>query len=79
MNIFNIVLTLSFVALLLYKEYQHAQTIKNILAAKLSENAQEFDALINKQEEEEEEYKPEEIPLEDLTPEDMLKVLNKNK
>ena len=46
---------------------------------KISKDADEFDALINKQDEQEEQDKPEEVPLEDLTPEDMLKVLNNNK
>jgi len=73
----DLILTLSLVGLLLFQEWRHYKMIKLILAMKISKNAEEFDALINKQEEQEEEGKPEEIPLDDLSPEDMLRVLNK--
>ena len=80
MNIFDLIFILSLVGLLLYKECQHAKTIKNILAAKLSENAQEIQSVINKKEEKQESGQAvDEIPLEDLDAEEMLKVLNKNK
>ena len=75
----DLIFTLSLVGLLLFQEWRHYKIIKLILAMKISKDADEFDALINKQDEQEEQDKPEEVPLEDLTPEDMLKVLNNNK
>lgn len=65
------------IAYLIYRERQHEKSLQNILVAKLSRDASEFMAMIEKPTTEEQEEEPTEIPLDDVAAEEMLGVLNK--
>ncbi len=65
-------------AYLIYRERQNERILKTILAAKLSRDVSEFKSAIEDSKLETlEKSEPNEIPLEDMSAEEMLGVLNK--
>lgn len=65
---------------LFYRERQYEKSLRDILAAKLSQDASEFKFATEKEKPvEEKKAEPEEIPLEELSAEEMLKALKKEK
>jgi len=68
------------VALLFYKEKKQEKIINNILMAKLSQNIDEFNSVVLKKPMNEDTEKIiKEIPLDDMSAEEILGVLQKNK
>lgn len=80
MEIFLFILSVCLIGLLFYKEVRYEKILIAILTAKLSEGAEEFQSAISKPVEEEDiKQVVNEIPLEDMSPEEMLGVFQKNK
>lgn len=73
------IINISLIGYLIYRERQHEQIVRSILAARLSRDAWEFKNTIEKPQAEEKSKTEEEteIPLEDVPAEEMLRVLNK--
>lgn len=79
MEYFLFIINIFLIGLLFYKERQQANIFHTILTARLSESADEFYSMTKGAEKEKVEKSKEEneIPLEDLSPEEMLRVLKK--
>ncbi len=78
MEILLFFITIVFFAYLFFREWQNEKILKTILVAKLSRDVSEFkSATENSKPETLEESEPDEIPLEDMSAEEMLGVLNK--
>ncbi len=78
MEILLFFITIVFFAYLFFREWQNEKILKTILIAKLSRDVSEFKSAIEDSKSETlEESEPDEIPLEDMSAEEMLGVLNK--
>lgn len=77
-EIFEAIIILTLIGFLFYKEKQHQEIIKEILASKLSKDVFEFKSAIEKPKEKEEvEEEIEEVPIEEAPPEKLLEALKK--
>jgi hypothetical protein len=77
-EILEIAIILALIGFLFYKEKQHQEIIKEILASKLSKDIFEFKSAIEKPKEEETEKEEEEVvPIEEAPAEKLLEALKK--
>jgi hypothetical protein len=78
-EILETAIILALIGFLFYKEKQHQEIIKEILASKLSKDIFEFKNVIEKPKEEEETEKEEEevVPIEEAPAEKLLEALKK--
>ncbi len=78
MDILLFFITFIFFAYLFFREWQNEKILKTILIAKLSRDVSEFkSATEDLKSETLEKLEPDEIPLEDMSAEEMLGALNK--
>jgi len=76
-EIFEAIIILTLIIFLFYKEKQHQEIIKEILASKLSKDVFEFRSAIEKPKEEKTEKEEETIPIEEAPAEKLLEALKK--